>query len=72
MHRRPLFEQAVDLFGQLGEQENRAACFKALSALQVKQGQQLQALASMHSGLNLSANLSPREKALKGMLAAKS
>jgi tetratricopeptide (TPR) repeat protein len=63
-----LYEQAVELFGELGETENRAACFKALSALQVKQGKQLQALASMHSGLNLSPRLSGREKTLKGLL----
>lgn len=63
-----LYVQAVDLFGQLGETETRAACFKKLSALQIKLGQQLQALASMHSGLNLSAELSPQEKLLKEMI----
>jgi tetratricopeptide (TPR) repeat protein len=63
-----LYEQAIDLFGELDEKENRAACFKKLSALQIKQGQQLQALASMQSGLSLSSELSPREKTLKGLL----
>ena len=60
--------QAIELFGELGEKENRAACFKALSGLQLKAGQQLQALASMHSGLNLAADLSAKEKTLKAML----
>jgi len=63
-----LYTQAIDLFGQLGETETRAACFKKLSALQIKLGQQMQALASMHSGLNLSAELSPKEKMLKQMI----
>ena len=63
-----LYEQAIDQFGALGEKENRAACFKKLSALQVKKGQQMQALASMQSGLNLSTELSPKEKTLKGVL----
>jgi tetratricopeptide (TPR) repeat protein len=63
-----LYEQAIDLFGALSEKENRAACFKKLSALQIKRGQQLQALASMRSGLNLSSELSVKEKTLKTML----
>lgn len=63
-----LYVQAIDLFGQLGESETRAACFKKLSALQIKLGRQMQALASMHSGLNLSADLSPQEKLLKEMI----
>ncbi len=63
-----LYEQAIDLFGQIGDKENRAACWKALSALQIKQDKKLQALASMQAGLNLSSNLSPREKTLKGLL----
>jgi tetratricopeptide (TPR) repeat protein len=63
-----LYEQAVDLFGELGETETRAACFKKLSALQIKQGKQLQALASMHSGLALSPQLTAKEKTLKSML----
>jgi tetratricopeptide (TPR) repeat protein len=62
------YVQAIDLFGQLGETETRAACFKKLSALQIKLGQQMQALASMHSGLSLSAELSPKEKMLKEMI----
>ncbi len=63
-----LYEQAIDQFGELGEQENRAACFKKLSALQIKKGQQMQALASMQAGLNLSSDLSAKEKTLKGVL----
>ena len=63
-----LYVQAIDQFGELGERENRAACFKKLSGLQVKKGQQMQALASMQAGLNLSSELSAKEKTLKGVL----
>ena len=60
-----LYVQAINLFGQLGERDTRAACFKKLSNLQVKQGHKLQALASMRSGLNLSTELTAQEKILK-------
>jgi len=63
-----LYVQAIDRFGQLGERDTRAACFKKLSNLQVKQGNKLQALASMRSGLNLSTELSAQEKVLKEAL----
>lgn len=63
-----LYEQAIDHFTELGEAENRAACWKALSAVQIKQDNKLQALASMRSGLNLTPKLSPREKTLRGLL----
>lgn len=62
--------QAIDLLGRAGDQETRAACFKKLSALQIKLGQQMQALASMRSGLNLSpdSDLNAKEKRLKDLL----
>ena len=63
-----LYEQAIELFTELGETETRAACWKALSGVQLKQDKKLQALASMQSGLKLSPKLSPREKTLKGLL----
>jgi tetratricopeptide (TPR) repeat protein len=63
-----LYQQAIDLFGAMGEKDNRAACFKKLGALQIKRGQQMQALVSMQAGLNLSPKLSAKEKTLKGVL----
>jgi tetratricopeptide (TPR) repeat protein len=63
-----LYVQAIDLFTQLGEKENRAACWKALSGLQIKQDNKLQALASMQAGLNLTPKLSAREKTLKSLI----
>lgn len=64
------YEQAIDLYAALGpaENENRAACYKALSGIQIKQDKKFQALASMQSGLNLTKALSPKEKTLKGLL----
>lgn len=62
------YEQAIDLYKELGDNENRAACWKALSNLQIKQDNKLQALASMQAGLNLQSELSPKEKTLKGLL----
>lgn len=63
-----VYLQAIDLFGELGETETRSACFKKLSALQIKLGRQMQALASMRSGLTLASELSPKEKMLKDLL----
>ncbi len=62
------YVQAIDLFTELGEKENRAACWKALSGLQIKQNEKLLALASMQAGLNLSPKLTAREKTLKGLI----
>ncbi len=62
------YEQAIDLFTELGENETRAACWKALSGVQYKQDKKLQAMASMQAGLRLAPNLSAREKTLKGLL----
>ena len=62
------YEQAIEMFTELGETETRAACWKALSGIQVKQDKKLQAIASMQAGLKLSPKLSAREKTLKGLL----
>jgi len=62
------YEQAIDLFTELGEKETRASCWKALSGVQLKQDKKLQALASMQAGLKLAPKLSAREKTLKGLL----
>ena len=62
------YERAIELFTELGETETRAACWKGLSGVQLKQDKKLQALASMQAGLKLSPKLSPREKTLKGLL----
>jgi tetratricopeptide (TPR) repeat protein len=60
---------AIEIFTGLDERENRSACWKALSGLQIKQDKKLQALASMQAGLNLqSRKLSAREKTLKGLI----
>jgi tetratricopeptide (TPR) repeat protein len=63
-----LYEQAIDMFTDLGEMETRAACWKALSGVQLKQDKKFQAMASMQAGLKLAPKLSAREKTLKGLL----
>lgn len=62
------YEQAIELFAAVGDTEHRAACWKALSGVQVKQKKNLQAMASMQAGLSLSAELTAKEKTLKTML----
>lgn len=62
------YERAIELFTELGETETRAACWKALSGVQLKQNKQLQAMASMQAGLKLAPKLNAREKTLKGLL----
>ena len=62
------YEQAIELFTELGETETRAACWKALSGVQLKQDKKFQAMASMQAGLKLAPKLSAREKTLKGLL----
>jgi tetratricopeptide (TPR) repeat protein len=60
---------AIEVFTELGERENRSACWKALSGLQIKQDKKLEALASMQAGLELqTTKLSAREKSLKGLI----
>ena len=63
-----LYEEAIELYKELGDAENRAACWKALSNLQMKRNDKLQSMASMHNALSLQTELSPKEKSLKGML----
>lgn len=63
-----LYEQAIAMFTELNERDNRAACWKALSNVQVKQDKKFQALASMQAGLNLTPQLSARERTLKGLI----
>ena len=63
-----LYEEAIDLYKELGDTENRAACWKALSNLQIKQDDKLQSLASMKNALSLQSELSPKEKTLKGLI----
>ena len=62
------YERAIELFTELGETDTRAACWKALSGVQIKQDKKLQAMASMQAGLKLAPKLSGREKTLKGLL----
>lgn len=59
---------AIDLFERCGETEMRALLLKRLSALQMRSGRQVQAMASMQSALDGEVKLTTREKLLKRLL----
>jgi tetratricopeptide (TPR) repeat protein len=62
------YQQSSDLLRQAGEMELRMHAVKALSALQLKSGQQLVALSTMQDGLAEVKHPSPRERLLKKIL----
>ena len=63
-----LFQESVEIFRELGETELQALTLKSLSSVQIKRGDQLGALTSMHSALNNAPKLSKREKMLKRLI----
>lgn len=63
-----LYEKSSDLLEQTGEKENRAIVLKRISAIQLKHGRQLQALATMNTALQVEPSPSSREKSLKKVL----
>lgn len=63
-----LYRQCSDLLKQTGDKETRATVLKSLSALQVRTGHQLEALASMDAALENQPRLSLRERFLKKLL----
>jgi tetratricopeptide (TPR) repeat protein len=62
------YQQSADLFQQIGEAEMRASVMQSLSALQLRTGRQLQALATMNAGLEGVKHPSPRQRFLKKLL----
>lgn len=62
------YTQSADLLKQSGESELRATVLKSISALQIRTGKQLQALASMDAALENQKHLSLRESMLKKLL----
>lgn len=63
-----LFRQSADLLKQTGDKEARAYVLKSISALQVRTGHQLEALASMDAALENAPRLTLRERMLKKLL----
>ena len=62
------YRQSAELLQQAGEDKLRANVMQSLSALQFRTGKQLQALATMQSGLEGVQKPSPRQKLLKRLL----
>ncbi len=62
------YRQSADLLQQVGDTENRAAVLKSISALQIRTGHQLEALASMDAALTNQKKLGLQERFLKKLL----
>jgi len=63
-----LYQQSSDLLKTIDDKELRVYVLKSLSALQVRTGNQLQALATMDAALQLPKKLTLKEKFLKKLL----
>ena len=62
------YQQASELLKQAGEKDLRALVLENISSLQLRTGNQLQALASMDTALDHKGKLSIRERLLKKLL----
>ena len=62
------FQQSADLLKITGDSENRSSVLKSISALQVRSGSHLEALASMDAALQNQPKLSLKERFLKKLL----
>lgn len=62
------YRQCAELLKQAGDEESRVPVLKAISALQIRTGHQLEALASMDAALNNQKKLSAQERFLKKLL----
>jgi len=63
------YQQSASILEQAGEDQLRANVMHSLSMLQFRLGKQLQALASMHNGLEGVKHPSPRQSLLKKLVA---
>jgi tetratricopeptide (TPR) repeat protein len=62
------YEKSAELLKEAGEHDTRLHVMQALSALQLRTGKQLQALATMQAGLEGVSTRSPKQKFLKKLL----
>jgi hypothetical protein len=62
------YNQCADLLKQTGEPDYRAHVLKSISALQMKTGHQLEALASMNAALDNKKQLSLQERFIKKLI----
>ena len=62
------YEISADILNEIGEKNLRASVMQSLSAVQLKQGRRLEALASMQAGLNGVTNPNPKQRVVKKLL----
>jgi tetratricopeptide (TPR) repeat protein len=62
------YQQSNQILKEIGDKENRYQVLAALSSLQLRSGDYLQAIASRHAALSLKPHLSAREKLLFTLL----
>jgi chaperonin cofactor prefoldin len=62
------YQQSADLLKQIGEDGLRVHVMQSLSALQLRMGRQLQALATMQAGLEDVRRPTPKQLLLKQLL----
>lgn len=62
------YNRCANMLKQLGEEQLRAQVMQSLSALQLRSGRQLEALASMQAGVNSIERPTPRQRMLKKLL----
>jgi len=62
------YEQSADLLKRVGDHDLRAYVMQSLSSLQMRSGRQLEALATMQSGLEEIEHPTPKQSFLKRLL----
>lgn len=62
------YERSAELLTQIGETETRVSVMQSLSALQLRRGRQLEALATMQAGLSGVKHPTPKQRMLKKLL----
>jgi tetratricopeptide (TPR) repeat protein len=64
------YEKCADLLKEVGEEQLRATVMQSLSAVQLRLGRQLDALATMYSGLEGLKHPNPKQRMVKKLLQA--
>jgi tetratricopeptide (TPR) repeat protein len=62
------YERSAELLSQIEDRETRVSVMQALSALQLRRGRQLEALATMQAGLNGVKHPTPKQRMLRRLL----
>jgi len=65
---RDVYQQSADILKQAGESQLRASVMQSLSVLQMRSGEQLEALATMQAGLDDLEHPSPKQNIVSKLL----